>query len=136
VSKRANVARVLALLLTGALVGLVGGRYMPRPKQLHELGPRLAAEADQLFANLQKNKVKRHIKLRIIDCWDVDVAIVGEFLGADLGFARVAEVPPFFWVDSDGFEVWRYDEHHLFITITDWYQRDLRRNALEADEER
>jgi hypothetical protein len=79
----------------------------------------------------KKNNVIRHVKLPVIDDCSVDVGIVSGVRGGEYGFVTLAHPPLHFWIQNEGFEIHKFDESHLFVSIQDWYILELERHTAK-----
>jgi hypothetical protein len=132
----ARTSRILALILAfagGLLIGVFVAAARPRSPELHELSGEMLVEAKQAFKDYKAKSIKRHISVILLDGCELDVAIVREFREVDYGFAEIANLPRLFWLSRDGVAIYRYDNHHLFFALSDWYVAELEQTQPAQD---
>ena len=82
------------------------------------------------FKEYRAGAVLYRLPLKILDCCELDVAIVSNGKrGAEYGFVTVEGSPTNFWVTGAGYSVSKFDEQTLFVALSDWYVAELRRHG-------
>lgn len=89
------------------------------------------AEVDGYFAKFKRGEIIDTVSLPIFDD-DVEVQIVESVRGAEYGFIESRYPLYRFWVHADGYRIHVYDEHHLFVIVSDWYAHEREREKYRA----
>ena len=86
-------------------------------------------EARDAFKKFTKKQVLQHIVVPLIEDYKLHIAVVQEFRGAAYGFVESDDLPIHFWARREGVTVYRYDDHHLFVVLSDWLITDITRRS-------
>lgn len=86
------------------------------------------AEVDGYFTRFRTGQVLHERTLRLLGA-DIVVDVVATVRGAEYGFVPVSGQLDEFWIRRPGLSIKRYDEHHLFVTFSDWFAADLERGV-------
>ena len=128
----------LILLLTfvaGWFAALFVAAMRPRGPELHELSGEGLVEARREFKLYKNNNIIQRIDVRLIDDYKLHVAIVQRISRALNGFVHSDDLPIHFWAIREGLKVYRFDDQHLFVVVSDWLVTDIEReSAIHAKE--
>lgn len=84
------------------------------------------SEVDAYFSQFKQGKFIETIRLPVLNC-DIDVPIVQSVRGARYGFVKSRDPLNKFWIIGEGYQIYVYDDHHLFVSISDWHAIELER---------
>lgn len=125
----------LKTMIASIAVGMAAAScYMTLNQDVHpsvlDAGFRYA-EVDGYFAKFKRSEIIDMVRLPILND-DMEVQIVESVRGADYGFVESRYPLDRFWVQAHGYHVHVYDEHHLFVIISDWYVNTRKREEAIA----
>ncbi len=89
-------------------------------------------EVDPMFARFQKGDVRYKAKLDLLGS-QVEAVVVDEARGADYGFIKVEQPIAHCWFMNDEYTLKRYDDHHVFVIISDRHAARLRAREAPSD---
>lgn len=122
------ILAVLCGLGLGFLAGCELGYYLAssaanrsRSYLPYEIHPDFRkAEVDPLFRLFASGKTLYTVEITLVDKATIEVGVVDESKrGGVYGFAESKASLGNFWIISSGANVYRYDDHHLFVAISD-----------------
>jgi hypothetical protein len=114
------------------LVAFLLGMGSVAPTVLGEIHPDFRSDVRKMFTDFTAGKVLYHVKVELLEGITLDVAIVASYAGGDHGFVTTERpLGAQFYVEGKGFRIQRFNERNLFISITDWYVREHRQDALK-----
>lgn len=104
---------VLGGIQIGLLSLLIGCNTAPEP---YEIWPETRRELAPLYEKFEQGKYLHTIYIPVLG-HPVEVFVVDTVRGAHLGFIRIDKSARQFWILDRDFEVVRYNDSHLFVTI-------------------
>jgi hypothetical protein len=121
-------AVALPRFLIGVVCG-VGIRMSNGAPELWEIDPDFRRnEVDEMFADFRAGRIQYTVELPVLD-GRLKVQMVSDLRGADYGLvplSDVGDVPDHFWYYKvHEFDIKKYDDNTLFVTIKDRYGRTL-----------
>jgi hypothetical protein len=123
--KPANQLLLMCPFLACIAVGIVTGAILTPDYCICEMSPELLADAKEAHADYKANRIVRRVRVEVYNGCDLDVHIVRWVRGGAYGFARARNSLRHFWVNGQGFDVFRFDENDLFVCINDSYLQQL-----------
>jgi hypothetical protein len=120
---------LLLAFIAGGFAALLVASMQPRDPELHELSGKRLVAARGAFNEYRKNNIIQLIDVPLIEDYKLHVAIVQEFRGVAYGFVQSYDLPNHFWARRTGLTVYRYDDQHLFVILSDWLVTDIERGS-------
>jgi hypothetical protein len=129
--RASHTVALVFIFVGGLLIGAFVAAARPAGPELHELSGEMLNEANEAFKDYEANMIRKHVSVALFDGCKLNVAIIREFREVGYGYAEVADLPRQFWVSRHGVSIYRYDNHHLFFALSDWYIAEVERMQAE-----
>jgi hypothetical protein len=113
----------LGALLGGAFIYAIRPRHDPQSAEINS--DFLLEEVQPMYRKFSEGKILYYQKAEVLDGWVIELPIVETARGAEYGFVRVQKPPTKLWVYGDGYSIYKFDETHLFVILSDWYAQRL-----------
>ena len=135
-SRRKQFLVLVFAFAAGWFAALFVVAMRPNRCEVHELSGDGLVEARDAFKKFAKKEVMQNIVVPLIEDYKLHIAIVQEFRGAAYGFVESDDLPIHLWARREGLTVYRYDDHHLFVVLSDWLITDISRRSSAAGAQR